>query len=275
MPGSRQTPAGKSRIHSASMMAPCPGDTSRVLCQGRLIVWPRTTVQSRLCCPRPGGSARFCAQSQSRRDRLEKRHLSRISLAPWSGFPCPSCCPALQQLRGGRVGDSRCDLVGGQGLPDPPASRREAPSFRTSPAACTALTWAGSSRGSSGRWWVTAIVGLVQVGGRPERVATSIARTGRRTEQRHGSQAARSAASPIGSSRNTVRHQTPPPGSSTTCDDHLPRRANLYAQKPEIVERLKAVLEKYKADGRSTSGPAQPNTPPGLTRKTTSISGEK
>ncbi len=32
----------------------------------------------------------------------------------------------------------------------------------------------------------------------------------------------------------------------------LPQRANLYAQKPEIVGRLKALLEKYKADGRST-----------------------
>lgn len=35
----------------------------------------------------------------------------------------------------------------------------------------------------------------------------------------------------------------------------LPQRANLYAQKPEIVSRLKALLEKYKANGRSTPEP--------------------
>jgi len=57
--------------------------------------------------------------------------------------------------------------------------------------------------------------------------------------------------------------------------DDLPQRANLYAQKPEIVERLKALLEKYKADGRSTPGPTPPNTPPGPGRKATSIPDEK
>ncbi len=41
----------------------------------------------------------------------------------------------------------------------------------------------------------------------------------------------------------------------------LPQRANLYAQKPEIVGRLKALLEKYKTEGRSTPGLAQPNSP--------------
>jgi arylsulfatase A-like enzyme len=56
--------------------------------------------------------------------------------------------------------------------------------------------------------------------------------------------------------------------------DDLPQRANLYAQKPEIVERLKALLEKYKAAGRSTPGPAQPNNPPGSGRKATSIRDE-
>jgi len=44
--------------------------------------------------------------------------------------------------------------------------------------------------------------------------------------------------------------------------DDLPQRANLYAQKPEVVERLKALLEEYKAGGRSTPGPTPPNTPP-------------
>ena len=57
--------------------------------------------------------------------------------------------------------------------------------------------------------------------------------------------------------------------------DDLPQRDNLYAQKPEIVERLKALLEKYKAEGRSTPGPAQPNTPPGPGRKATSIPDKK
>ncbi len=57
--------------------------------------------------------------------------------------------------------------------------------------------------------------------------------------------------------------------------DDLPQRANLYAQKPEIVERLKALLEKYAADGRSTPGPAQLNTPPGPGRKATRIPDEK
>ena len=43
--------------------------------------------------------------------------------------------------------------------------------------------------------------------------------------------------------------------------EDLPERTNLYDQKPEIVARLKALLEKYKSEGRSTPGPAQPNTP--------------
>jgi arylsulfatase A len=55
----------------------------------------------------------------------------------------------------------------------------------------------------------------------------------------------------------------------------LLQRTNLYAQKPEMVERLKALLEKYKADGRSTPGPVQPNTPPGPGRKATGIPDEK
>ena len=57
--------------------------------------------------------------------------------------------------------------------------------------------------------------------------------------------------------------------------EDLIQRANLYAQKPEIVERLKALLEKYKADGRSTPGPAQINTPAGPGRKAGSIPDEK
>jgi arylsulfatase A len=39
-------------------------------------------------------------------------------------------------------------------------------------------------------------------------------------------------------------------------------RRNLYGERPEVVARLKALLEKYKADGRSTPGPAQSNDVP-------------
>jgi arylsulfatase A-like enzyme len=55
----------------------------------------------------------------------------------------------------------------------------------------------------------------------------------------------------------------------------LPQRANAYARKPEIVARLKALLEKYKADGRSTPGPAQPNTPPGAGTMSSGIPDER
>jgi hypothetical protein len=57
--------------------------------------------------------------------------------------------------------------------------------------------------------------------------------------------------------------------------EDLPQRTNVYEQKPEIVERLKALLEKYKADGRSTPGPAQANTPSGPGRKIMSVPDEK
>ncbi len=40
------------------------------------------------------------------------------------------------------------------------------------------------------------------------------------------------------------------------------QRRNLYGEKPEVVQRLKALLEKYKAEGRSTPGPAQHNDAP-------------
>jgi len=57
--------------------------------------------------------------------------------------------------------------------------------------------------------------------------------------------------------------------------EDLPQRTNVYDQKPEIVERLKAILEKYKADGRSTPGPVQANTPGGPGRKIMSYPDEK
>jgi arylsulfatase A len=43
--------------------------------------------------------------------------------------------------------------------------------------------------------------------------------------------------------------------------DDLPERRNLYAEKPEVVRRLKALLEKYKAAGRSTRAPGMTATP--------------
>lgn len=44
--------------------------------------------------------------------------------------------------------------------------------------------------------------------------------------------------------------------------DDLAQRDNLYEKRPEVVQRLKALLLKYKADGRSTPGPARPASDP-------------
>lgn len=62
------------------------------------------------------------------------------------------------------------------------------------------------------------------------------------------------------------------PGELYDLRDDLAQRANLYVQRPEIVGRLKTLLEKYQNDGRSTPGPVQPNTPTGLGRKVTIFS---
>jgi hypothetical protein len=40
----------------------------------------------------------------------------------------------------------------------------------------------------------------------------------------------------------------------------LAQRHNLYASQPKVVQELKALLEKYKAEGRSTPGPSQKNS---------------
>jgi hypothetical protein len=56
--------------------------------------------------------------------------------------------------------------------------------------------------------------------------------------------------------------------------DDLVERRNLYGERPEVVEPLKALLEKYKADGRSTPGPRQPNTPASAKRRGASIPDE-
>ena len=47
----------------------------------------------------------------------------------------------------------------------------------------------------------------------------------------------------------------------SVCPAHGERR-NLYAEKPEVVRELKALLEQYKRDGRSTPGARQKNDPP-------------
>jgi arylsulfatase A len=43
------------------------------------------------------------------------------------------------------------------------------------------------------------------------------------------------------------------PGQLYNLRDDLIQRQNLYAEKPEIVQRLKALLEKYKTEGRSVA----------------------
>jgi hypothetical protein len=41
--------------------------------------------------------------------------------------------------------------------------------------------------------------------------------------------------------------------------DDLAERHNYFAERPELVAELKALLEKYKRDGRSTPGTPQTN----------------
>jgi len=48
------------------------------------------------------------------------------------------------------------------------------------------------------------------------------------------------------------------PGELYNLSEDLSQRKNLYGEKSEVVARLKALLEKYKADGRSTPGLPQP-----------------
>lgn len=51
------------------------------------------------------------------------------------------------------------------------------------------------------------------------------------------------------------------PGELYNLGDDLPQRRNLYGEKPEVVQRLKALLEKYKTEGHSTPGPPLKNNP--------------
>jgi arylsulfatase A-like enzyme len=66
----------------------------------------------------------------------------------------------------------------------------------------------------------------------------------------------------------------PFPGELYDLRDDLAQRRNRFGERPEVVQRLKALLEKYKADGRSTPGPRQPNTPASTSRQAASIPDE-
>lgn len=57
------------------------------------------------------------------------------------------------------------------------------------------------------------------------------------------------------------------PGELYNLKDDLIEKNNLYAEKPEVVKELRALLEKYVADGRSTPGPAQANDVPVIIEK--------
>ena len=49
------------------------------------------------------------------------------------------------------------------------------------------------------------------------------------------------------------------PGVLYDLSQDLGERRNLYGEHPDVVKRLKTLLDKYKRDGRSTPGPAQQN----------------
>jgi arylsulfatase A-like enzyme len=57
--------------------------------------------------------------------------------------------------------------------------------------------------------------------------------------------------------RGYTKHDQP--GELFNLRDDLAERHNYYAEKPELVRELKTLLEKYKADGRSTPGAKQAN----------------
>ena len=57
--------------------------------------------------------------------------------------------------------------------------------------------------------------------------------------------------------RGYTKHDQP--GELFNVHDDLAERKNYFAEKPELVAELKALLEKYKHDGRSTPGQAQAN----------------
>jgi arylsulfatase A-like enzyme len=57
--------------------------------------------------------------------------------------------------------------------------------------------------------------------------------------------------------RGYMRHDQP--GELFNVRDDLGERRNHFAEKPELVRELRSLLEKYKAEGRSTPGAAQKN----------------
>jgi arylsulfatase A-like enzyme len=57
--------------------------------------------------------------------------------------------------------------------------------------------------------------------------------------------------------RGYTKHDQP--GELFNLRDDLGERRNFFAEKPELVRELKTLLEKYKADGRSTPGAKQTN----------------
>lgn len=60
--------------------------------------------------------------------------------------------------------------------------------------------------------------------------------------------------------RGYAKHDQP--GELFNVHDDLAERHNYFAEKPELVRELKLLLEKYKADGRSTPGAKQQNDVP-------------
>jgi arylsulfatase A-like enzyme len=59
----------------------------------------------------------------------------------------------------------------------------------------------------------------------------------------------------------------PFPGELYNLHEDLVERHNAYGEKPDLVQRLKSLLEKYKADGRSTPGVPQHNDAAARLRK--------
>ena len=55
------------------------------------------------------------------------------------------------------------------------------------------------------------------------------------------------------------RDESSPPGELYDLQQDLSQRRNLYSEHPEVVAELTALLARYVAEGRSTSGPPQRN----------------
>ncbi|MEO6739996.1 MAG: hypothetical protein ABIP20_07075 [Chthoniobacteraceae bacterium] len=67
--------------------------------------------------------------------------------------------------------------------------------------------------------------------------------------------------------RGYTKHDLP--GELFNLREDLSERRNHYAEHPDMVRDLKSLLEKYRADGRSTPGAKQSNDMPiGVTKQT-------